>query len=220
MLYDYEGNPIGGESRLTGKKILAIGDSFIKGHTLSDSQTWVHKLAQRNGMTSYNYGINGASIAYDAGHTTYTSVSEALPSILSAVSSTDYVVLLGGHNDANPDLHGGTAIPIGNNTDTVNTTFKGALNIIITDLLGAYPTAKMLFLSPFNRRGIEKPYEEAMKEITGLYSQRFFDCYDRSGITFDVAEVAAVYELNGSLHLNEAGQERFSYVVESLLNML
>ena len=218
MIYDYQGNEIS-ISPLKGKKILAIGDSFVQGHTLNNTQTWVYKLATRNNMAYFNYGINGASIAYDSS-ASYTSISSKLQEILNNVSATDYIVLLGGHNDANPNEHGGTAVTIGENTDNVNTTFKGALNIITTSLLTKYPKAKMLFLSPFNRHNYELPYVEAMKDIAGLYSQWFFDCYNGNGITFNIQAVKNAYDLSNTLHLNEDGQERFSYVVQALLEQM
>ena len=205
---------------LYGKKILAIGDSFVKGHSLSDNQTWLYKLAKRHNMTYYNYGFNGASIAYDPNDTQYTSIMTQLQSILDTVNETDYIVVLGGHNDSNPSLHGGSAIPIGNDTDNVNTTFKGALNILITSLLTKYPNAKLLMMSPFYRRNTEEPYGVAMEEVSGLWGQSFYDCYHRSGITFKNQAHKNLYELGGSLHMNELGQERFSYLVEKQLELL
>ena len=133
---------------LHGKTILAIGDSFVKGHSLADTMTWVSKLASRNQMSKYVYATNGVSLAHASGQSASALVN-TLSAITSNVAHTDFIVLLAGHNDANPDLNGGSAIPIGENTDNVKTTFKGALNITIKTLLNAYPTAKMLFLTPF-----------------------------------------------------------------------
>ena len=50
-------------SVLDGKTLVALGDSLIHGSKLGPSATWVNKLAERHGMTVYNYGINGNSIA-------------------------------------------------------------------------------------------------------------------------------------------------------------
>lgn len=204
------------ENVLSGKKILAIGDSFVKGHTLSESQTWVAKIANRNNMTYKISAINGAPIAYKSGQT-HTAIVKTIDSTISANPSMDYVVLMAGHNDANPDLNGGKAIEIGSNTDNVDTTFKGALNIIIGKLLTAYPTAKILFLTPFLRRDNEELYVEAMKEICGIHQVPCFDNYHSVGLSFKNSAQAKAYELSNSLHLNEAGQERISYVYESLL---
>ena len=167
-------------------------------------------------MTAYNFGRSGSSLAY-APVQTYPTIVTNLPSIMAQVNAVDYVVLMVGHNDANPSLNGGSAIPIGDNGDAVNTTFKGALNLTITALLNAHPTAKILFLTPFNRQSIEEPYTQAMKEICGIWSIPCFDNYHNSGICFQNEAQAGVYELSSSLHLNEAGQERISMLYESIL---
>ena len=222
IFYNYNGDPVftsessSSSSPLNGQKLLAIGDSFVKGHTLSEDKTWVSKIAQRNSMTKYVYATNGVSLAYAAGQSS-TALVNTMSTITAQVPSADYVLLLAGHNDANPDLNGGSAIPIGENTDLQNTSFKGALNQTINALLNAYPTAKILFLTPFNRRGIEEPYVEAMKEICGIWCIPCFDNYHSSGICFQSDAQSNVYELSASLHLNEAGQERISKLYESIL---
>lgn len=222
IFYNYSGDQIfnsegvSSASPLQGKKLLAIGDSFVKGHTLTEDKTWVAKIAQRNGMTKYVYATNGVSLAYASGQSA-TALVNTMGTITAQVPSADYILLLAGHNDANPDLNGGSAIPIGADTDTGNTTFKGALNQTINALLDAYPTAKLLFLTPFNRRGIEEPYVEAMKEVCGNWCVPCFDNYHSSGICFQSDAQAGAYELSDSLHLNEAGQERISRLYESIL---
>lgn len=222
IFYNYSGDQIftsqssSSSGPLQGKKLLAIGDSFVKGHTLTEDKTWAAKIAQRNGMTQYVYATNGVSLAYASGQSA-TALVNTMGTITAQVPSADYILLLAGHNDANPDLNGGSAIPIGENTDTGNTTFKGALNQTISTLLDAYPTAKLLFLTPFNRRGIEEPYAEAMKEVCGNWCVPCFDNYHSSGICFRSDAQAGAYELSDSLHLNEAGQERISQLYESIL---
>lgn len=200
-------------SILEGKTILAIGDSFVKGHTLNENKTWVSKIATRNNMTKYVYATNGISLTGSNSST----LAKQMDTIISNVKSADYVVLLAGHNDANPSLNGGTAVPIGENSDSNDTTFKGGLNLIINKLLTAYPTAHILFLTPFNRRGIEEEYAQAMKEICGIWCIPCFDNYHNGNMCFQNEAQQGIYELSGSLHYNEAGQERLSYLYESIL---
>lgn len=211
-----DGESVSTTNKLEGKSFICIGDSFVKGHTLSESQTWAYKLATRNNMTYHKHAVNGVSLTYKSGQSS-TALINSIDDFLSGVSAADYVIVLAGHNDANPDLNGGSAVPIGENTDKINTTFKGALNLLIDKLYVKYPTAKLLFLTPFNRRGIEEPYVEAMKEICGVWCIPCFDNYHSGGICFQNAAQAAKYELSTTLHLNEAGQERVSYLYESLL---
>lgn len=215
MIYDISGNEII-HDRLHNKSILAIGDSFVKGHTLSDTDTWLYKLAGRHNMISVNCGINGTSLAY-SNPESYPSIMENYQSYISNNPNMDYIVVIAGHNDASANLHGGTAIPIGTNTDSVNTTFKGALNILISALITAYPTGHILFLSPFNRHGTEADYAEAMKDITGIYSIPFYDCYRRSEVCFQNNAQNSAFGIDDSLHLNAAGNERLSHIIEAKL---
>ena len=197
---------------LKNKSILAIGDSFVKGYTLDESETWVSKIAERNEMTKYIYATNGISVA----GTNSETIAKQIDDIINDVSSVDYILFLGGHNDANATWNGGSPVPIGKNTDSTDRTYKGGLNIIINKLLTAYPTSYILFLTPFNRYEIEEPYVEAMKEVCGEYSVPCFDNYHCSGICFPNDAQSKVYELSDA-HLNEVGQERISYLYESIL---
>ena len=147
-------------------------------------------------------------------------IAKQIDSITESVSDVDFVCVLGGHNDANPDLNNGTAVPIGTNEDTGYNTYKGGLKYIIEALLKAYPTAHILFLTPFNRRGIEEAYANAMKEICGIYCIPCFDNYHNGNMSFQNTYQKQAYELGTTLHYNEAGQERLSYLYESILNNL
>lgn len=203
---------------LYGKKILGIGDSFIDYSTQGLGKDLLSKIAYGSNMTIYNYGLSSSSLAYDSKQTV-SSVMDRLETILTNVPTTDYIVVLIGHNDSNPDLHGGTSIPIGTNSDNTNTTFKGALNILIKALLDKYPKAGILFLTPFNRRGTEKEYAEAMKEVCGLYSQVVYDNYHSSGICFQNSTHVTTYD-NGNFHLNELGNEKMAKKYKPILYTL
>ena len=200
---------------LEGKKLLAIGDSYVKGHTSPESDTWVSQLATRNNMTKYVYAQNGISVAHPT-TTTNNGIVDMLDTIVSEVDSTDYILFLAGHNDANASLNGGSAVPIGTNDDSTKTTYKGSLNIIIETLLDNYPTAKILFLTPFERYGTEEAYVTAMQEICAKWSIPCFDNYHNSGICWQNDEQRLIYE-SANLHFNQAGHERISCMYESIL---
>jgi lysophospholipase L1-like esterase len=202
-----------GSNILYGKRILAIGDSFVYGHTLGTSASWATKIANRNNMTVKIHATNGISLSGPNSST----LAKQIDSVISSFSSADYVLLLAGHNDANPTMNGGTAVPMGTNDDTNHNTFKGGLNYVINKLLTAYPKAQFLFLTPFNRRGIEEPYAEAMKEICGIWCVPCFDNYHNGNMCFQHPAQQSAYELSGSLHYNDAGLERLSYLYENIL---
>lgn len=206
-------------SRLYGKKMLVIGDSFVAGNVGLDNM-WCAKIAERNAMTLYNKGVGGASVAYEPNQQ-LTSIVQNIDNIISTVPNTDYIVFLAGHNDGSTVMHT-SRIPIGEVTDAENTTFCGALNIIVGKLLAAYPTARILFCGPFHRRddGSDVDYGDAMQKVVSQYSIPYFDNYRRSGLSFQVASIAEQYEESTPWHLNEAGQERYSYVVENQMLLL
>lgn len=195
-------------SALYGKTIVAIGDSFIDYRTQGLGNDLLSKIAEGNNMSIHNYGLSSSSLAYDTNQTVL-SVMDRYEAMLNEVPNADYVMVLAGHNDSNPSLHNGTAIPIGENDDNITTTFKGALNILINALLNKYPKAGILFLTPFNRRGTELPYVKAMEEICEKYSIPCFNNYKSSGVCFQNSTHLITYD-NGNLHLNGLGNEKMA----------
>lgn len=192
--------------RLYGKRIGAIGDSYVYGHTLGTDKVWLKKLADRKNMTAYNYGVNGGLISGDGGVVTrYANM----------VSDLDYIVVFGGHNDAS------NSVPIGEDDSTDITTFKGALNVLCKGLQTKYPKARILFMTPTHRKGDELPYCQAMKDICSKYGIQVYDTYAKLGINIGNGDEGnekqkEVFELS-TLHLNELGNEYLSYKVESEL---
>ena len=101
--------------------------------------------------------------------------------------SADYIVILGGANDKR--LH----VPIGELTreNRDDTTFAGALNLLLERVTGRYPRGKLLLMTNYNRwpeknrLGLSDiDYVNAMLEIAGLWSIPCFDNYRNSGISF------------------------------------
>lgn len=206
-------------SPLANKKILAIGDSFIDYNTQGLGNDLLSIIADRCSMTQYNYGLSSSSLAYDSNQTVL-SVMDRYEDMLDEVAEVDYIIVLAGHNDSNPELHGGSAIPIGADSDDTNNTFKGALNILIPALITKYPLARILFLTPFNRRGVELPYATAMEEVCAKYSVPCFNNYKASGICFQNAAQKAYFDLNNTLHLTKLGNEymanKYIHILESM----
>lgn len=205
-------------SNLQGKTITAIGDSFIDYNTQGLGNDLLSKIAYGKNMTIHNYGLSSSSLAYDPNQTVL-SVMDRYQDMISSVPQTDYLIVLAGHNDSNASLHGGSPIPIGNDDDTVNTTFKGALNILCNALLTAYPSANILFLTPFRRRDTEFPYCVAMEEVCSKYSIPVFNNYKNSGICFKNSAQDALYDIE-NLHLNALGNERVARKYVAILESM
>ncbi|MBQ9098836.1 MAG: SGNH/GDSL hydrolase family protein [Clostridia bacterium] len=166
---------------LKGKTLVAIGDSLFEGNKLGNAATWVNKM-ERYGMTVYNYGKNGNTMAKQEKETKVPPMCERYAQMQ---DGADYVVVLGGANDKR------LSVPLGENDSTDPTTFKGALRQMILGLTAKYPKAKILFMTNYNRwpskneLGISDiDYVLAMEEICRIYSIPCFNNYYNAGISF------------------------------------
>ena len=125
-------------SNLTGKTLVAIGDSLIYGSKHGNHITWVNKLGAKHNMTVYNHGLNGGTVALQ------TAEPNKVPMVVrykDMEDGADYVVVLGGANDKR------LSIPLGEVDSEDSATFCGALNNLILGLTAKYPKAKFLFLT-------------------------------------------------------------------------
>lgn len=202
---------------LSGKKIIAIGDSKVKGHSLSDAanQTWLAKLANRNNMTRVNYGINGTYLSnkqYTSGGITYDGVVVRYTSM---DNDADYILVFAGTNDANNSI-----VPMGTDDSTDDTTFKGALNVLCDGLLTKYPNKKIGFITPYFRNSNYPPYIDAIKTICKKYSIPVFDNSEKGGVCWTNAAQISAITLGDTYHLNESGMEFASYKYEAFIRSL
>lgn len=195
------------ENRLKGKTLVAIGDSLIYGSRHGNEITWVNKLGRKHEMTVYNYGKNGNTIAVPP-----TPEKGQIPMCIryaDMVDNADYVVVLGGANDKR------LLIPIGEDTDTEPTTFKGALNVMIRGLLAKYPKAKIQFFTNYRRYpkpsaiGLcEDAYVRAMEEVCRLYAIPCYNNYENVGIAF--TNEAQLPWIDEGISMGEAPNRHFS----------
>jgi len=169
-------------SVLDGKTIVAIGDSLFYGNKLGNEATWINKLGKKHGMTVYNHGINGNTLAAQE---TETKNAGMCIRYADMEDGADYVVVLGGANDKR------LSVPLGENDSRDPYTFKGALNVIIEGITNKYPKARILFMTNYNRwpsknkLGVsDLAYVDAMIEVCGLHGIPCFDNYRNSGISF------------------------------------
>lgn len=161
--------------RFAGKKIAFLGDSITASYLMPE------QITANLAATMYNFGIGGTRAgdhvstgfdelsgyqlanAINSGNWTdplaganYLNTSDpaSYAYILARVtamaaldwSTIDYLVIGYGTND----FGGGNAI--GTPSDTTGATYYGGINIIIEQILDAYPNIKLLFWSPIWRR--------------------------------------------------------------------
>lgn len=172
-------------SRLSGKKLLVIGDSLT-----TDSEgnvSWCTKLGEKYGVTVYNYSVSGSP--YANGKTGAASIYSRTPAALQAHSEVDYIIFSGGANDMGKD------IPIGASSSSSRDTMVGAIKGCIQLARDAFPKAKLAVMGVYNRNGNGsgqfsknalgyelRDYANAIRNICTMYSVPYFDNYADSGI--------------------------------------
>lgn len=134
--------------------INVIGDSYVKNNIDPIEVTWHYKMAQQLGYRYNNYGRNGSCLAWETENDGLHSFG---PAILAYVwdmdPSADYVLIVGGHNDA---------FKISDSRYMIED-FRDSLELLIANIRQQCPKAQIGFVTPWyvNRVG----FEEACKAI-------------------------------------------------------
>lgn len=208
---------------LCGKKLAAIGDSMVQGHILSDAanQTWVAKIASRNGMRHKNYGMNGTALSYND---VYDGQFQKKDSVVGRYSSmdddADYVLVYAGTND----IYNGIALGEDDSADP--STICGAVHALCEGLKAKYPGGKIGFITPYAPGFGNEAYQsaqlyiDAIVRICNKHGIPVFDNSKDGGIDWEDPVQAKSYTLEEGGHLNEAGMEYVSYRYEAFLRSL
>ena len=201
--------------------INILGDSLTEGvGARSEDKTYPAVLGKLTGARINNYGKSGSRIT-DV-EDKYNHVASFIDRMYSMDRSADLVIVFGGTNDF---WYGDC--PIGKRTDTSPETFYGALNTMMKYLLGAYPNADIVFLTPYQQSkdadethgykrstynnygtGTLKEYRTAMLDRCQYYGIPVLDLYaDYELNTADNREALVKYGnyLCDGCHLNDAG---------------
>lgn len=217
----FNGTAVGGGTTTTSavrfKKWSAIGDSI----TFAQGLTAYHAVASTilGIPTVVNMGINGSTLANNAQGmvTRYTSVS----------ADTDLITVAGGTNDW------GLNVPLGTITDTVNTTFYGALNIMCDGFYTNYKGVAVAFFTPLHRQN-ESSGGSLVANTNGNLLTDFRDaiitvCNKFSIPVFDLNRMGGFYPVNSTfntnytidgLHPNNAGHQLIGNKVAGFLRNL
>ena len=202
------------QNRLSGKKIVAIGDSMTYGHSVTGERNWLGKIAVRNKMTYVNYGRNGCYLSYNVAGGTYPPEISVVARYGAMDDDADYILVFAGTNDAS------AGIEIGTEDSKDNKTFMGALNEICEGLQTKYPKGKIGFITPYRRSVQTVKYVNAIETVCAKYGIPVFNNIKNGGINFANVKQKEALTLGDSLHLNEAGMEFASWKYEAFLRTM
>ena len=122
-------------------------------------------LQQKLGCTVRNYGVGGANIARQVGR--QDSYVERYPLM---EEGANVVLVQGTGNDV------ALGVPLGTLSDTVDTTYYGALNTLVDGLYAKYTRAFILLITGMTREKDRERYEQytaAMLEVARLKRTAF-----------------------------------------------
>ncbi len=218
-----------GKSALTGIRMLGMGDSLLCGHLEGNGASWFDAIGRKYGMTYYNFAVSGETVAYSdqakAEHGAASMVRRQ-EAIIEKVPDVDLIILEGGTNDKGDD------IPIGEDSDYQDSSFKGALNIMIDRFQAAYPDALIVCMTPYrwtngktNSLGLTySDYSQAMKEICNLQGVLCLDNERNSSVDFGndaylqwADEGLSFGFADVNRHFNLKAQEKLQAVYENYL---
>ena len=157
---------------LKGRTAVFLGDSICAGTTVEGdyyNYGWGGIIGQANRMTWKNFGKNGGTITDLSSVDSYRWLTAQATAAASEFPDADYVIFEGGCNDADvmKDALLGSISDDYATFDT--TTFSGALESLILQLVTAYPHAKIGYIIP------QKMYEQNDHTANGHVHRRFFD---------------------------------------------
>lgn len=207
------------KSKFDGSRIHLFGDGILFGMGSSDitNKSIPALLANTYGFTVVNNTIGDATIG------NYNDDILAERSVLKQISvavldDADFVVISAGTNDWKSGM-----ATIGNNTSLDTTSFKGALNMAIKNIILAAPKAKILLMTPIFRSRITSGDSKNSDEYT--VNDRYLSEYCEAMVEVAKANHIPVVNmdeecminkynstvyLSDGLHLNDAGQELFT----------
>lgn len=193
---------------LYGKSINVIGDSYVKNHRRPYTEAWHCLVAEKYHMTYRNYGRNGRCLVFDRSAEKW---GKPMLDFYKEMSDTaDYVLVVGGHNDADY---------IGRGLGTMEQ-FEAGLDSLCRCLIAKYPSAKLAFVTPWRvPRPCFAEVTEAIKRTCARYAIPVLDNAATSGVYVWNPTFRKLYFQgpDDTAHLNAAGHRLFMRKGETFL---
>lgn len=213
--------------KLDGLKINFLGDSITEGHGTSDVKHRYDSVLADLGELALvrNYGIGGTRIAYHSGASAWPVWDLYFCGRATKMDpDADLVIVFGGTND-----YGHGNAPFGTSEDTTPDTFRGAVNWLMNFLREAYPTAKIVFMTPMRRLGDEVPspetghalvdYVDAIIDAGTRHGIAVLDLYRELPIDPNIPDMMQKYVPDG-LHPNDEGHRLIAILLYDFLTKL
>ncbi len=210
--------------KLNGLKVNFLGDSITEGHGTSDvKHRYDSVLAELAELAlTRNYGIGGTRIAYHSGASAWPVWDLYFCGRATKMSpDADLVIVFGGTND-----YGHGNAPMGTASDTTPDTFIGAVNWLMTYLKGAYPNARLVFMTPMRREGdtlrpsvsghLLSDYADAMLDAGKRHGIPVLDLYRELPVDPNIPEMKSAYVPDG-LHPNDEGHKLIAILLYKFL---
>ena len=210
-------------SKWEGKKAIFIGDSITYGVGTSAGNRYWELLGEKLGFDEVvGYGVAGSCLSTTSNYGTNNSpIVNRWETIANANPDADLVFIFAGTNDY------GHLTPIGQSTDSMDVSFYGALNIILSGLKEKLPNATIVYMTPLHRYGFGgftydyidtsaganlEDYVNTIKDACSKYSIPVIDGFNIPNFNPSNATVKAAYFPDG-LHPNEKGH---AYLVNKI----
>ena len=207
------------KTSLTGKKWIAMGDSIT-----AAANSYCNVIATRyNANLDKTYAVSGAKIHKKSADETAYILSEAYLNI-PLDSDPDLITVAAGTNDYTP-AYSTYQQSIGTMSDRTNTTFYGALHVLLSGLRARFPDARIGFISQIPRGDVRYTrYDDyvtnkqrAVSEVCDYYSIPLWEGYKEFGANPTDSQVWQDKYMPDGLHPSVDGNIWYANRVEQFV---
>ena len=207
------------KTSLTGKKWIAMGDSIT-----AAANSYCNVIATRyNANLDKTYAVSGAKIHKKSADETAYILSEAYLNI-PLDSNPDLITVAAGTNDYTP-AYSTHPQSIGTMSDRTNTTFYGALHVLLSGLRARFPDARIGFISQIPRGDVRYTrYDDyvtnkqrAVSEVCDYYSIPLWEGYKEFGANPTDSQVWQDKHMPDGLHPSVDGHIWYANRVEQFI---
>jgi lysophospholipase L1-like esterase len=199
------------KSKFDGKSIHLFGDGYSTGEGASNitGTSYNALLTSKYGYKIYNHALSGATAGnYDDELFAERSLITQIDTATGLTSDMYAIIFIGSE-----DWRSGMA-PIGNKTNSTDTSFMGSLNIAIKKLCEKAPQCKILLVTPFYRASTEPSdgYDSDTSFVNDKYLSDFSDAMVEIGKfnhipCLNLMDTCSINKYNWTQYLSSNGVE-------------